>query len=434
MILVLEQKETFPLRTRNKTDELVESFLEAAQDEQQQQQAVVLLQKLILVLEQKETCPLQTRNKTDELVVEFLEELGKDVHEMLCDNNSLGGDVDYCGLDSERDTEEEVEAIVRIFPEVLQTKGGIYDFYPIQCFAFSHDEYGDWQCNEKSVSFLPTLARLAIEFGVFEEDRRGGLLCKDHHEHNVLQLLMKSSIEPHNQEHHESIDTKYLHILIQLRKLGLLKKEDIQRYGLLCDLCSREVFAEKRFRFLVEWDPSALTKTDRFGQPPIHFAAELSTIRGFELVFEYGICYFPKKAGISLIFRKTYYMGKTPFQYACTKFGEEQVMKMIEDTFIRCYISSSSDDTPPLNIFEALLSAAIDENVHLDCLYFLLRREPDVIQKVLSLTTPAVVAAMDSNNNIGNENNSGINDGENDDNLSQTRTNPMKRKRKRKES
>ena len=107
---------------------------------------------------------------------------------------------------------------------------------------------------------------------------------------------------------------------------------------------------------------------------------------------------------------------------------------MIEDTFIRCYISSSSDDTPPLNIFEALLSAAIDENVHLDCLYFLLRREPDVIQKVLSLTTPAVVAAMDSNNNIGNENNSGINDGENDDNLSQTRTNPMKRKRKRKES
>ena len=172
MILVLEQKETFPLRTRNKTDELVESFLEAAQDEQQQEQAVVLLQKLILVLEQKETCPLQTRNKTDELVVEFLEELGKDVHEMLCDNNSLGGDVDYCGLDSERDTEEEVEAIVRVFPEVLHIKGGRHHFYPIQ--------YSTFLCkNAKTVSFIPILAKLAIEFGLFEEYLRGGLLCDD---------------------------------------------------------------------------------------------------------------------------------------------------------------------------------------------------------------------------------------------------------------
>ena len=72
MILVLEQKETFPLRTRNKTDELVESFLEAAQDEQQQQQAVVLLKKLILVLKYRETFPLRTRNQTDVLVEKFV--------------------------------------------------------------------------------------------------------------------------------------------------------------------------------------------------------------------------------------------------------------------------------------------------------------------------------------------------------------------------
>jgi hypothetical protein len=47
----------------------------------------------------------------------------------------------------------------------------------------------------------------------------------------------------------------------------------------------------------------------------------------------------------------------------------------------------------PINTVEALVMSAIDETVRLDCVYFLLRREPDVLQKLLSSTQPAVAVA-----------------------------------------
>jgi hypothetical protein len=49
-----------------------------------------------------------------------------DVHAMLCDNNFIAGadaDADeYRGLDSSRDTEAEVEAIIRAFPRSIIKK------------------------------------------------------------------------------------------------------------------------------------------------------------------------------------------------------------------------------------------------------------------------------------------------------------------------
>ena len=49
-------------------------------------------------------------------------------------------------------------------------------------------------------------------------------------------------------------------------------------------------------------------------------------------------------------------------------------MKVVEDILIRY------SDTP-INITEALITAAIDEDIHLNCVYFLLRREPDIVMK-----------------------------------------------------
>ena len=138
------------------------------------------LLKLISVLEKKDKFSLRTRNKTDELIETFLQVLGDDIHDMLCDNYTEAEN--YSGLDSDRDTEAEIEATVRSFPEILTRR--IYDddddddneyfHYPIQQLAFAHDEDSDWQCNVKAVSFIPLLLRLAIELGLYEEDERGG--------------------------------------------------------------------------------------------------------------------------------------------------------------------------------------------------------------------------------------------------------------------
>jgi hypothetical protein len=56
-------------------------------------------------------------------------------------------------------------------------------------------------------------------------------------------------------------------------------------------------------------------------------------------------------------------------------------MTVIEDTLTRSSSSSSSLDknNTSINTVEALVMAAIDENIHLDCVYFLLRRQPDVL-------------------------------------------------------
>jgi hypothetical protein len=84
--------------------------------------------KISSVLALKEEFPLRKGDKIDELIKEFLENLGDDIHDMLCENDLRN----YRGLDSDRDTEEEVETAIRFFPEVLSGKGGDRNNCPIQ--------------------------------------------------------------------------------------------------------------------------------------------------------------------------------------------------------------------------------------------------------------------------------------------------------------
>ena len=87
-------------------------------DHEEQQQAAADQRRLYLIslLQRKNTCIKRTGNKIDELVVEFLVKIENDLHEHLCCNKA--GD-DYQGLDKDRDTEQEVEATIRFFPNVL---------------------------------------------------------------------------------------------------------------------------------------------------------------------------------------------------------------------------------------------------------------------------------------------------------------------------
>ncbi|OEU12999.1 hypothetical protein FRACYDRAFT_243419 [Fragilariopsis cylindrus CCMP1102] len=346
--------------------------------------------ELITVLQKAEDFPSRSENKTDELVETFLENLEDDVHDMICE----GGHDD--GLDSDRDTEAEVETVLRLFPDVMTRD--------IEILYYEDDGYDDADEEEVTLFYYPiqllavTFPRLAIELGLFDEQQRGGLLSRggyisEGEGHPVLHYLMRSDpIERCSQEHNEHIDDTYLQVLIQLRKMGLLKKEDIQMYNLLNGL----FVPEKRFRFLVAWDPSALTHTNKNGYLPIHSPNYRYSIRGFKFVFEYGIHYFPKKKGINLLFRKSNY-GSTPFQHACCIYGHEQVMEVVEDNLAR-YSTSLDNHAPPFNIVEALMMAAIDENVHLDSVYFLIRREPDILQKLLaSSSLSSIESATNSN-------------------------------------
>jgi hypothetical protein len=98
---------------------------------------------------------------------------------LLCDDEF---EVNYCGLDSDRDTEKEVdETALRLFPDVLTSKGGAYHFlsYPTFGIQLYLCRESSTPCKVKAVSFIPLVVRLAIEFELFEEQYRGGLLCQD---------------------------------------------------------------------------------------------------------------------------------------------------------------------------------------------------------------------------------------------------------------
>ena len=70
-----------------------------------------------------------------------------------------------------------------------------------------------------------------------------------------------------------------------------------------------------------------------------------------------------------------------------------------------------------------MISAAINDNIDLDGVFFLLRREPDVLQKLL------FAAGSDSTNDNDNDNNSG-NDHDKDDDDDDGSLELVERKRK----
>jgi hypothetical protein len=231
-------------------DAQVEQIAHHQRQRQRKQERQRKFKKVNPFLEQHGKFPVQNRNSIDELVDSFLEQVGNSVHDLLCNNDA---DADnYHGLDSDHDTEAEVETAIRFFPEVLSIREDHFAEYPIQLL---HCLYGakDDLCNLNAVSFIPIVARLAVEFSMFEENERGGLLVEeDEHNTNALQRLVSSSHFHDNPdtEHNELVDDKYLQLLIHLRKLGLFKKEDIQRYELLNILCSKSYFAKRRFHSL----------------------------------------------------------------------------------------------------------------------------------------------------------------------------------------
>ena len=82
------------------------------------------------------------------MIENFLDNLGDDIHDMLSDNNDFEAH-NYDGLDSNRDTEAEVETAVRFFPEVSpreveaveeeEEEEVARNYYPLSYFVFDED-------------------------------------------------------------------------------------------------------------------------------------------------------------------------------------------------------------------------------------------------------------------------------------------------------
>ena len=157
---------------------------------------VVLELLVALVKEELATMDDNNSNTYSNIIVvesarEFVVALGADIHDMLT-NPGITAE-GYAGLDLTRDTEDEVETALRIYPEVLAQRSirfGICGRFllPIQCIMFNF-QHRKMKCNRLAIEFVPLFAALAIEYQLFNEEERGGLLIDINAEGNTPYIV-----------------------------------------------------------------------------------------------------------------------------------------------------------------------------------------------------------------------------------------------------
>ena len=232
------------------------------------QQRLAVVEALL----RKDYLPVQQRTTIDELVEEFDTTLQEDVHEMITEQD---GD-NYQGLDSNREAYDEVETILRIFPDLInkrkETKwdeisGEWIDVdnddegdYPIQCLTIMRgmqDDIGWEMSNLMATPFVHLFSQLAIEFHSFDADKRGGLMVKDKDDDNIIYNLAHSHYTDRlKTEDAHSMDEIRTNEFVRLREKGLMSINDITGNNLLTLMCKHDIFPEKSARFLIEWCPA----------------------------------------------------------------------------------------------------------------------------------------------------------------------------------
>ena len=83
---------------------------------------------------------------------------------------------------------------------------------------------------------------------------------------------------------------------------------------------------------------------------------------------------------------------------ACQKITRNTAMHIVEETLIRY------STTQPINIPYALILAATDDRIHLNCLYFLTRRHPDAMLGMLRQRSGTMIST--SSTTINNQHDS----------------------------
>ena len=443
LISVLQQRHRFPARQRDGTImELVRHFHFCDDDDDQNvddntnpdsgeddddndeaEEITRMINTLLLVLQRCHLLSARQRDgKIVELVRYFHTELKDDIHDMITDQ-TYGEN--YAGLDANRDTEAEVETALRSYPENLERRkttvwrfnhhddfdddlddndddddddeeeigGWMEDDHgnvPIYCLTHVRKNRGGWfGHNIKAIPFMHLFAQLAIEFNSSFDDyedkeTRGGLLITITRGGNVLQELVRQSDDNTTWDHTlEQVDSICFTQLARLRESRLLTKHDVVHFELVYLVHESSFnFLQQRFVFLTEWNPESLLSYRRLST---YFHAANNSIEGFRVVCDSIIRYYPKKRGIIALFENVSFNSErvSVFGIACENFGREQVIDIIESTLTRY------SATVPLQTADALISAAMDDRTHLDGVYSILRRQPDVLIQQLLLPAPA---------------------------------------------
>ena len=350
----------------------------------------------------------QTRRVTTTI---FVDEVRTVVEDLLkdydCRDDPLLG---YRGLDSDIDTPEEVDSILRMYPEVLMETPGFF-----RCETL------------KSILFISGVAALRAELcDHLPVDDRAGLLSKnclrevrdgDSPEYRwvALQtiiscpgyrtldriLIKKQELEKEEDGPEEDsvfkrtkrsiyedlwrkapiAEDRCLTVMRRIKEMGLIQSDDFAIDDMINGPFS--TLSNKMFRFLIDWDPYCLTRIRHDGRVALHNvpeyfpATQTEKLKRFQLIFELGLRYFPIKTGISLLFQYDN-NDRTPFELAYKYFGRKATMEAIDEV-----LSTRFKNEQAYDAVEAFVHAATDEWIDKQCVDFILRRDPATVIKFL---------------------------------------------------
>lgn len=315
------------------------------------------------------------RTRLNEFETEFLSGTYSDVNQWT-----------FFKLDSSVDTEEQLKTVIHFFPKVLSNGRRIstmdQTMLPINAAAL----------RKEAVPFVPVLAELGRKYNKFKDHQRGGLLRKYTRDrwngtkrNTALDDLVRGTY-PYDDKDDEELRFGATE---RLRSMGLLKKEDVQRYNLLRVCCDQlEEKRSKIFEYLVDWNPEALLKSEGWdngllphlvGTSSTHNRNEELDQDVFLTTMQLGFIYFPNEFGF--MFHTDQQSGMTPFKYLSETYN---LREQFSQLCFRLFREPENSITEyPWKKKEALMMLATDDKVHLDGLYSMVRQDPNLLQHLL---------------------------------------------------
>ena len=282
-----------------------------------------LQQSIAQIQQSREKVPKKLTSTINELARKFIKLMSKEAGNFL-----------HKELDDDKHTEDQVKAVIDLFPDSLSQvdKDG---YLPIQKAARSEAMAARSEAisgaRSSSVTFVPLMAREGYRLGVGGEGQRGGLLAltltTPNGGYNTIQILSSFACI--------GGDNKITQVLENLRGMNLLKRVDIEEYGLLTENVLHPN-CQRRFEFFSNWDPDALGARDSRWAAPIHIALyyDNNTEEIFEMALKAGMKHFPERLGF--LFHKL--AGITACKRSFDKLGVDSAMNIIR----RCIPPSDS--------------------------------------------------------------------------------------------
>ncbi len=323
--------------------------------------------KMYTILQRRAELPIPLRSIIDEMdhtekPKAFLMNVEFELYKFLSGING--------SLDGERDTVDQVELAIRLFPNVLSRRNFRMSF-PVHCLFRSI----------KSVSFVPLFARLGTELGDFRPRERGGFVLGTFS--NCFHKLASSceDVPINDPTGQELMDRKFLEIIQELRTIDFMKESDIVDYWYMIDtLCQQKHFPTRRFLYLVDWNPRSLLKPNRENAildallSRFLLNDDTKSLEGAKMLFGVLMRYYPYDLGF-LFDKTTREESTSAFEIACCEFGWNPILSILNNCVNR------QIQLDPHFTQKALVRMGSSHADRSEAIYFLIRNSPIIVHQ-----------------------------------------------------